>query len=205
MPAHFCRKGPSPTPLQGFQLGLGHAQAGVETHDFGSFGPKKTGSVDLRPQDGRGCWLTRDEARAVDARWGWTRGARWDFWDGPAEGCIWAGHGVWDPQAGKILRKDYFEKRADGTAAYDFLAEFWLPQWTEYVRTLRAAHPRAIWFANPPVFAKPPDIAEAVHGGRFALSHHYYDAFSMLDKHRMLYNAVGGGRWASRLYNVFAE
>ena len=90
------RKGPSPTPIQGFRLGQGQSVKDIEYNDFTSLGPKKVGTVSISPPNGEGVWLTRAEARAAEKRWGWQWGGKWDFWDAEGEGgCPWAGHGVY--------------------------------------------------------------------------------------------------------------
>ena len=90
------RKGPTPTPLQGFELGIGRPVSGIRAFDFTSLGEKKKGKLTITPPEGRGVWLTRTEAREAEARWGWKWGSEWDFWDENGEGgCPWAGHGVY--------------------------------------------------------------------------------------------------------------
>jgi hypothetical protein len=79
-------KGPCPTPLQMLRLGYGQAV---------SFGAKKLDKITITPPDGLGVWMTRDEARAAEKRWGWKMGQEWDFWEEDGSGgCIWAGHDV---------------------------------------------------------------------------------------------------------------
>ncbi len=189
----LSRKGPSPTPIQCLRLGVGQSQYKVENHDFTSMGPKQRGTVDVHPENGIGCWMSRTECEAADRRWGWKRGPEWDFWDSEGthdrKGCIWGGHDVWNPVTGELLKKDYFHRKHDGKQ-YDFLVEFWYPQWTAWVEKIKKVHQNAIWFCNPPVFQRPPDIAESIHNGRFCLSHHFYDGMTMLNKRRHLYNAV---------------
>lgn len=89
------RKGPCPTPIQNFQLGMGQPVSDIQTFDFTSLGEKKKGNLTLTPPEGKGVWLTRSEAREAEERWGWKWGEEWDFWDANGEGgCPWAGHGV---------------------------------------------------------------------------------------------------------------
>jgi hypothetical protein len=88
-------KGPCPTPLQMLKLGYGQSVSGIQNYDFTSFGAKKLGKITITPPEGLGVWMTRDEAKAAEERWGWKMGQDWDFWqqDGSG-GCIWAGHEV---------------------------------------------------------------------------------------------------------------
>jgi hypothetical protein len=89
------RKGPSPTPIQAFNLGVGRRATGVSVDDFTSLGPKHRGKVTVTPPGGEGVWMTREEVGEVERRWGWRWGAEWDFWDEDGKGgCPWAGHGV---------------------------------------------------------------------------------------------------------------
>lgn len=174
-------------------LGIGQPQRSIEEWEFGAVGPKKVGSVDLTPQDGLGCWLTRSEADAAAKQFGWRRD--YDFWGDEPEstgaGDIWAAHGVWDRQKGKMLVKDYFHHPSDkpSSEAYSFLETFWPSQWTGYMRRIHRSHPNAICFVNPPVFAKPPSLPHSTHHGRLALSAHFYDALTMLNKRRHVYGA----------------
>jgi hypothetical protein len=87
------RKGPTPSPVQSFQLGMGQRVTDIQDHDFTSLGPKKRGTVTITPPDGKAVWMTRSEAREAEQRWGWKWGNEWDFWDENGEGgCVWAGH-----------------------------------------------------------------------------------------------------------------
>lgn len=86
------RKGPSPTPIQGFRLGAGQKVSDIAYDDFTSFGHKKLGTVTMTPPDGEGVWLTRTEAEQAARQYGWQYDADWDF--SAQGGCIWAGHGV---------------------------------------------------------------------------------------------------------------
>lgn len=204
----MTRKGPTPTPLQNFLLGSGVPQKDVEEWEFSYLGPKKTGSTDLTPKDGLGCWLTREEADAAASQFGWKRD--YDFWgDEPesmASGDVWAAHGVWDRHEGKILIKDYFHHPKDKhDEPYDFLKDFWHNQWAGYMRRIHRSHPRAISFCNPPVFAQPPSLDHSVHQGRLALSAHFYEALTMLNKRRHVYgaDAVGIQRGLKPLLKAF--
>lgn len=76
-------------------LGVGEAVENIAYDDFTSLGHKKLGKVTMTPPGGDGVWLTRGESNEAQARWGWTWGEEWDFWDEQGRGgCPWAGHGV---------------------------------------------------------------------------------------------------------------
>lgn len=88
-------KGPCPTPLQMLQLGYGQAVSGISNYDFTAFGAKKLGKITITPPESLGVWMTRDEAKAAEKRWGWKMGKEWSFWEEDGSGgCIWAGHDV---------------------------------------------------------------------------------------------------------------
>ncbi|WVF72138.1 hypothetical protein IAT40_006950 [Kwoniella sp. CBS 6097] len=190
--AQNFRKGPSPTPIQGFQLGLGQRVDNVELSDFTSTGQKTKGKVTITPPGGKGVWLTRDEAREASNKWGWKWGDSWDFWDESGEGgCPWAGHGVWDPKTGSALNAEYFHLPDKEDA--DFIEDFWRAHYVAYIKRIRQSHPNAISFVNPPIFEEPPDLSEDVKEGRVAMSPHFYDGLTMLGKRRHLFNADAVG------------
>lgn len=92
---HPYRKGACPSPIQGFQLAAGQPVHKVEEYEFGALGAKKKGTISIAPPGGDALWLTREEARDAERRWGYKWDPSWDFWaeDGKG-GCPWAGHGV---------------------------------------------------------------------------------------------------------------
>src|SRR5258706_76775 len=107
------KKGSNPTPFQSMCLAMGQEQT-CEYWDFGSFGPKRNGSVTIDPEGVR-LWvdpeLADEDENGASPRWGWKRDPGWKLGS-----CIWALHGVWDPESGMCLRPDYFaHPRADPT------------------------------------------------------------------------------------------
>lgn len=54
-----------------------------------------------------------------------------------------------------------------------------------YLERIRQAHPNAIAFVNPPIFAEPPNLPEDLKRGRVALSSHFYDGITMLGKRKL--------------------
>nr|XP_019013519.1 uncharacterized protein I206_01588 [Kwoniella pini CBS 10737]OCF52300.1 hypothetical protein I206_01588 [Kwoniella pini CBS 10737] len=191
-PAQSFKKGPSPTPLQGFILGNGQPVDDVEMGDFTSTGQKSKGTISITPPEGKAVWLTREEAKQAETKWGWKWDEEWDFWDENGNGgCIWAGHGVWDPAHKSILRTQYFKPPGKGPT--DFIEAFWKPHYTKFIKRIRESHPNAISFVNPPVFEEPPDLSEEVKKGRMALSSHFYDGLTLLNKRRHVFNADAVG------------
>ena len=174
----MMKVGPMPTPAQGFVLGVGRPQT-VHAYEMQLTGPRRTRNVELDPQ-GVSMWLTPDEDQRIGAgRWGFHRDRNWHH------GCVWALHGVWEPQSGRILKPNYFMRAPDNSERVDFIAQFWLPHWRRYSRMLRQLHPQAIMFVQPPVFEPlPRQIHEHDDLQRRACSSaHFYDGVTLLTKH----------------------
>ena len=179
------RKGSAPTPAQSLRLGMGQEQT-VEHWAFNSFGPKRDGTVTIDPK-GYKMWLDPDtEIDGFNARWGWKRDAGWKLGV-----CIWALHGVWDVESGYVLRPDYFRcPPFDPDRPVVFEADFWRPHWRAYVARIRVAHPEAILFVQPPVFAQPPPLDGPEDlSGRCCYSAHYYDGLTLVTRHWHWFNA----------------
>ncbi|KAM0754061.1 glycoside hydrolase [Meredithblackwellia eburnea MCA 4105] len=204
------RVGAMPTPFQGLRLGMGDKVDGIEHYKFGSLGPKKDGTVSVDPQ-GKRAWLD-SMAEANGSPYGWTRGPDWELGK-----CIWAQHGVWDPETDELLIPDYFHvyrgagspsSRSTPAAerAVDFGADYWLPHWRRYAQTVRKFHPEAILFIHSPVFQVPPKIEGPEIAGRAAHSTHFYDGLTLVTKHWNWFNAdalgILRGKYASVLLGV---
>ncbi|KZO92417.1 glycoside hydrolase family 5 protein [Calocera viscosa TUFC12733] len=177
------RKGTCPTGIQSLRLGMGD-RVELDYYEFGSMGPRRTGTVTVDPK-GRTAWLSEDDEPGGVSTWGWTRGEEWKLGI-----CPWALHGVWDPSSGLCLRPDYFahpRDRPDKDVV--FVRDYWLPHWQEYVRRIRAIHPEAIMFIQPPVFVRPPVIPAEDLKGRACYSPHYYDGLTLMTRHWNWYNA----------------
>lgn len=179
VPKHQAlKKGPTPSAIQSLRLGTGVPQT-VDNWEFGSMGPRRNGSVTIDPA-GRSVWSDPStEVDGVHPRWGWKRAQSW-----PLGQCIWALHRVWDPLSGNALLPAYFattrpdpmteERREPGTPV-DFVPDFWRPFWRRYAKRIRASHPEAVLFIQPPVFVQPPPLEDDDTKGRAAYSAHYYD------------------------------
>ncbi|KAH7890152.1 glycoside hydrolase family 5 protein [Phlebopus sp. FC_14] len=190
------KKGTVPTPAQSFKLGMGQAQT-VDNYAFGSFGPKRDGAVTIDPKGIRIWADPATEPGGVHPKWGWTRASEWTLGT-----CVWALHGVWDIETGYMLQPDYFRYTPCPSVSLsaanepppprmevDFLQDFFLPQLTLYFKRIRAAHPSAIAFIQPPVFAIPPPIPESLLAGRGCFSAHYYDGLTLVTRHWNWFNA----------------
>jgi hypothetical protein len=185
------KRGPTPTPAQSLRLGMGQAQT-VENWTFNTFGPKRAGMVTIDPK-GLTIWLDPSTERdGVHPRYGWKRGPDWQLGVD-----IWAQHGVWDVETGYVMRPDYFRylpsvefaRPEDEVAEVEFVADYWAPHWQAWARRIRKAHPEAIHFVAPPVFAQPPPLPAEDLAGRCAYSAHYYDGLTLVTRHWNWFNA----------------
>ncbi|KAF5386870.1 hypothetical protein D9615_002083 [Tricholomella constricta] len=202
------KKGTHPTPAQSLRLGMGQAQT-VENWTFGALGPSRDGSVTIDPK-GVKVWAApeSESAEGVNARWGWRRDAgRWKLGT-----CVWAQHGVWDVETGFVLREDYFRFSPTTGEPVDFIVDYWKPHFVAFARRIRRAHPEAILFVQPPVFAPPPEMGvgegmgeeeeEGVLKGRCAYSAHYYDGLTLVTRHWNWFNADALGLLRGRYSNT---
>jgi hypothetical protein len=185
------KKGPTPTPAQSLRLGMGQAQT-VDNWTFNTFGPKREGMVTIDPK-GLTIWLDPlTERDGVHPRYGWRRGPDWQLGVD-----IWAQHGVWDIETGYVMRPDYFRylpsvefaDPEEEVAEVEFVADYWAPHWQAWARRIRKAHPEAIHFVAPPVFAQPPPLPAEDLAGRCAYSAHYYDGLTLVTRHWNWFNA----------------
>ncbi|KIJ10826.1 glycoside hydrolase family 5 protein [Paxillus involutus ATCC 200175] len=199
------KKGTVPTPIQSFKLGMGIAQT-LDNYTFGSFGPKRDGTVTIDPKGIRIWADPNTELAGVHPKWGWKRGSEWTLGT-----CVWALHGVWDIETGYVLQPEYFRYLpASGPSPtlteVHFLQDFFLPQLTLYLSHIRAAHPASIAFIQAPVFAIPPPIPESLLRGRACHSTHYYDGLTLVTRHWNWFNADAlgllRGKYSSPIFAV---
>ncbi|KAG6885359.1 hypothetical protein C0993_002689 [Termitomyces sp. T159_Od127] len=193
------KKGSYPTPAQSMRLGMGQAQT-VENWSFGSFGPSRDGSVTIDPK-GVKIWAEPSIERedGFHERWGWKRDvSQWKLGS-----CLWAQHGVWDIETGFILREDYFRHVPSTGEPVEFISDYWRPHFLRYAARIRRAHPEAILFVQPPVFAPPPKLdGDDVLRGRAAYSPHYYDGLTLITRHWNWFNADALGLLRGRYSNT---
>ncbi|EPQ50144.1 glycoside hydrolase [Gloeophyllum trabeum ATCC 11539] len=180
---NMLKKGTAPTPAQSFRLGMGEAQT-VETWDFGSFGPKKTGSVTVDPRGAKMWADPSTEPGNVHPKWGWRRDPEWKLGE-----CVWAQHGVWDVETGYIAQPDYFVRVPGEAEEVEPIEDYWKPHFHAFAKRIRQAHPEAILFVQPPVFAQPPSIDEEDLRGRCCYAPHYYDGLTLVSRHWNWFNA----------------
>lgn len=185
------KKGTHPTPAQSLRLGMGQTQT-VDNYKFGSLGPQRDGTVTIDPK-GLKIWAFAGEIMenedGTHPKWGWKRDSKWELGT-----CVWALHGVWDVETGYILRPDYFKYRPSSSSPgemveVEFMVDYWKVHWLKYARRIRATHPLAIIFVQPPVFAPPPPMSEDELQGRCVYSPHYYDGLTLISRHWNWFNA----------------
>ncbi|OJA07539.1 hypothetical protein AZE42_08520 [Rhizopogon vesiculosus] len=177
------KKGTVPSPAQSFRLGMGQVQT-LDNYAFGSRGLKRDGSVTIDPNGVKAWADPSTEPGGVHPRWGWRRDPGWTLGT-----CVWALHDVWDVQSGYVLQPDYFAHHPGTAESVHFLRSFFLPQYTVYLKAIRAHHPQAIAFVQPPIFAQPPPIPEELLLGRACYSMHYFDGLTLVTRHWNWYNA----------------
>lgn len=170
------RKGTMPTPWQSILTGSGRALE-VDVWDFGSFGPHKTGTELVDPED-VSAWASPE----VDERYDWKRDPGWKLGE-----CLWAQTGVWDPSRDLLLEKDYFSKvpKTGEKLDYDhFTNTYFLDHFRKYRDALRNVHNNAVILMEGPVLEIPPRIKGTPDDDdRLIFASHYYDGVTLLNKH----------------------
>ncbi|KAK3677197.1 hypothetical protein LTR78_002735 [Recurvomyces mirabilis] len=171
------KKWTTPTAFQAMLSGSGRAVE-VETYDFGSFGPYKSGTEVIDPK-GVSCWL--DPETWDDSKYGWKRAGSWKLGQD-----LWAQHGVWDPSTDRLLLPQYFSKHPKTGETMD--QEYWtnnnfLEYFRKYKNAIRDVWPEAILLMQPAPFEIPPSIKgtkDDDHNMVFAS--HFYDGITLIMK-----------------------
>jgi hypothetical protein len=171
------QKDTSPTGWQGLLTGSGRA-CEVAVWDFGGMGPKKVGTRLVDPA-GVSAWISRSEYD--DSKYGWKRDPGWKLGE-----CLWAQHGVWDPETDTLTRPDYFARSPEDGQQYNaetFTNLQWLAYYKRFSDLVRSTDPGAMTFCQPPVLEIPPKIAgTAEDHPRLVFNSHYYDGITLLTK-----------------------
>jgi hypothetical protein len=172
MPSQQIRIGTVPTAWQTIKLGSGLPET-VDYFEFGNFGPAKKGTRLVDP-GGLNVWAEVDESK-----YGWKRSPDWKLGE-----CIWAQHGVWDPNTKQLLKPDYFAKTSDGEIITDevWMQRYFLPHVKSYIDVIRESHNEAMIFLQPPVWFIPPKMDPEYLGGRVVYSPHFYDGLTLMQK-----------------------
>ena len=170
------QKGTSPTAWQAILTGSGRA-CEIDTWDFGGLGPYKSGNELVDPK-GETAWLPADYD---DSRYGWKRDPEWKLGQ-----CLWAQHGVWNPDTDTLLKKDYFSKDPKTGKPLDyerFTNTYWMDHYRKYRNAIKSVHTDAIMFCQPPVLEIPPDIKGTKDDDpSMVYSPHYYDGVTLMTK-----------------------
>jgi len=166
---HPLKKGTCPTMWQTFLTGMGRA-CEVDTWDMGGLGPYKTGTTLVDPH-GEIAWLPEGYD---DSKYGWKRDDGWRLGE-----CIWAQHGVWDPETDTLLKKDYFQKNPRTGKAIDypeFTNTYFMDFWRKYRDTCRKHHKDCIMLMQYPTLELPPQIKGTEDDDPLmAFTPHFYD------------------------------
>lgn len=170
------QKGTSPTAWQAILTGSGNA-CEIDTWEFGGMGPYKSGSSLVDPE-GKSAWLSPEYD---DTRYGWKRDPGWRLGE-----CLWAQHGVWDPKAKTLLKKDHFAKDPRNGARIDyeyFNNHWWLDHWRRYSKMVKSVFPDSLMFLQPPVLEIPPSIKGTEDDDpNIVFCPHFYDGITLLTK-----------------------
>lgn len=176
-PDQQLKKGTTPTAWQTLLTGSGVA-CEVETWDFGSTGPYKTGKQLVDPR-GTIAWLPKDYD---DSRYGWKRDPEWKLGK-----CLWAQQGIWNPAANELLRKDYFAKdpRTGAAIDHEYFTNHWLMDGVRtYKAAIREVQSDAILFLEPPVNELPPTFQKNSLDAdpNVVYTPHWYDGLTLMTK-----------------------
>ncbi|KAK1590199.1 family 5 glycoside hydrolase [Colletotrichum navitas] len=182
--AQKLKKGSCPTIWQCILTGSGRA-CEVETWDMGGMGPYKVGRSLVDPH-GEMAWLPADYD---DSRYGWKRDEGWKLGE-----CVWAQHGIWDPNTDTLIKKDYFSKNPNTGKTIDhpeFTNTYFMQSYRLYRDAIRPIHKDCIMLMQYPTLELPPQIKGTEDDDPLmAFSPHWYDGITLMTK-----------RW-NRVWNV---
>ena len=178
------KKGTCPTPWQSLLTGAGRAVE-IDTYEFGSFGPYKSGTQLVDPE-GTIAWLLPENSR--DEHYGFKRDPGWKLGS-----CLWAQNGIWDPATDTLLKPEYFAKnpRTGDTLTYEkFTNSYFMQHIREFKASIRDFHKNCMLLLQAPVLEIPPSIkGTRDDDDRLIFATHYYDGLTLLTKHwNKLYN-----------------
>ncbi|CAN8104873.1 unnamed protein product [Discula destructiva] len=170
------KKGTAPTVWQAILTGSGRS-CEIDTWDMGGMGPFKSGTKLVEP-NGEMAWLPADHD---ESHYQWKRDPGWKLGE-----CIWAQHGVWDPQTDALLKKDYFatDPKSGRRLNYESFTNTWFMDfYRDYRDMIRAQHPEALMLCQPPVLELPPSIKGTKDDDpNMIYAPHYYDGITLMTK-----------------------
>lgn len=172
------RKTTTPTAFQAMLTGSGRAIE-IETWDFGSFGPYKSGTQLVDPK-GVSAWL--DPSSWDDSTYGWKRSSSWKLGE-----CIWAQHGIWDPSSDKLLKPQYFTRRPSTGETLThkiWTDENFMSYYKLYSHSIRSIWPESFLLIQPQPFEIPPSIKGTPEGDdpNLIFASHFYDGITLITK-----------------------
>ena len=170
------KKGTCPTIWQSILTGSGRA-CEVDTWDMGGLGPFKVGRSLIDPH-GEIAWLPEGYD---DSRYGWKRDPDWKLGT-----CLWAQHGVWDPETDTLLQKDYFGKHpktGEHVGYTEYANTYFLDFFRSYRDIVRSIHKEAIILLQGPTMEIPPFIkGTADDEENIVYAPHWYDGITLMTK-----------------------
>ena len=170
------QKGTSPTAWQSILTGSGRA-CEIDTWDFGGLGPYKSGTQLIDPK-GVSAWLPADYD---DSRYDWKRDPGWKLGE-----CLWAQHGIWDPETDTLLQKEYFSKHPVSKKKIDyefFTNNYFMEYYRRHRKAIESIHEGAVMFCQPPVLEIPPSIKGTKDDDpNMVYSPHFYDGVTLMTK-----------------------
>lgn len=170
------QKGTSPTAWQSMLTGSGRA-CEIDTWDFGGLGPYRSGTQLVDPK-GVSAWLPADYD---DSRYDWKRDPGWKLGK-----CLWAQHGIWDPETDTLLQKEYFAKHPVSKKNIDyefFTNNYFMEYYRRHRKAIEDIHEGAVMFCQPPVLEIPPSIKGTKDDDpNMVYSPHFYDGVTLMTK-----------------------
>ncbi|KAK0880602.1 hypothetical protein LTR87_005566 [Friedmanniomyces endolithicus] len=171
------KKFTTPTAWQSMLSGSGR-EIDVDTYDFGSFGPYKSGTQHVDPK-GISTWL--DPETWDDSKYGWKRAESWKLGVD-----VWAQHGVWDSASDSMELPQYFAKHPTTGETLD--QEYWtnhyfVAHYRKYRDAIRSVWPEAIMLCQPAPFEIPPTIKGTEDDDKnMVFASHFYDGITLITK-----------------------
>ncbi|KAL5612006.1 hypothetical protein BROUX41_000431 [Berkeleyomyces rouxiae] len=173
---HPLKKGTCPTIWQAILTGSGRS-CEIDVWEMGGMGPYKTGTRLVDPL-GEKAWLPPDYD---ESRYNYKRDPGWKLGE-----CIWAQHGVWNPENDTVLKKNYFSKNPRTGKTIDhpeFTDTYFIDFWRLYKNAMRKEHPDCIMLMQFPTLELPPRIkGTADEDHKMAFTPHYYDGITLMTK-----------------------
>lgn len=175
-PDQQLKLGTCPTVFQSLRTGSGIATE-IDEYKITVFGPRKTGTQYVDPE-GVIAWL---EDSSYDEHYNFVRGAEWNTGE-----CIWAQHGVWEPETCEPLKRDYFSVHPETGDTVDeeyFINHYFVDHYRAYRKAVRDVIPDTMMFMQSPPLRIPPKLKGTdLIDDNTVFCPHYYDGMSLMFK-----------------------